>query len=268
MPTLLNHDHTQIDALLELMKHLRDPTNGCPWDIAQDFASVAPHTIEEAYEVADAIERSAFEELKSELGDLLFQVVFHSQIASERKLFAFKDVVCSVTDKMLARHPHVFGDDNGFDKENHNEIWEARKSQERKLQGQTSLMDDVPNALPAASRATKIQKRAATVGFDWDDVNDVTAKVTEEWTELLDAMETGNSREIEGELGDLMFAVINLARHQKIDPEAALRRTNQKFMRRFRYIENALSTDDSDIADASLERMEELWQNAKTAERE
>ena len=268
LPKILNHDHSQIDALLELMAHLRNPVGGCPWDLEQDFASVAPHTIEEAYEVTDAIERGAFEELKSELGDLLFQVVFHSQIASERELFSFGDVVRSVTNKMIDRHPHVFANDDTVNNENHHQIWEARKTEERIAVGRTSLMDNIPVGLPAASRSVKIQKRAATVGFDWSDTEDVCAKICEEIDELNRAVDRNEIDEIEDEIGDALFAIVNLARHKEIDPERALRRTNDKFIRRFQHIEEVLTGRGLDPSSASLEEMEKLWQDAKLSERD
>ncbi|NNE41045.1 MAG: nucleoside triphosphate pyrophosphohydrolase [Marinicaulis sp.] len=268
LPNYLNHDHARIDALLELMARLRNPVSGCPWDLDQDFKSVAPHTIEEAYEVADAIERGEYDELKSELGDLLFQVVFHSQIATEQKLFSFGDVVRSVTEKMIDRHPHVFADDNAFNKETHHQIWETRKSDERKASGHTSLMDDIPVALPAVSRSVKIQKRAATIGFDWTELKDVCGKISEEIDELHTAVNGDQIDEIEDEIGDALFAIINLARHKRLDPERALRRTNDKFMRRFRYIEQQLTARNEDLSKTSLEEMEELWQDAKQLERE
>ncbi|MBI3676175.1 MAG: nucleoside triphosphate pyrophosphohydrolase [Proteobacteria bacterium] len=258
---------TDIAALLQIMRRLRDPKFGCPWDLEQTFATIAPYTIEEAYEVAGAIEEENWPELKSELGDLLFQVVFHARMAEEKKLFDFADVVGAITDKMERRHPHVFGDRNDIDSaEAQTVAWEEHKKRER-AEKALGLLDDVPRALPALLRAVKLQKRASTVGFDWDSAPKVVEKIAEEALEIVDAQARGAAPEqLEEELGDLLFAVANLARHLKIDPEQALRTANAKFARRFKFIENTLATRGRTLADASLDEMEAIWQAAKKME--
>ncbi len=254
---------SDIESLLEIMRRLRAPETGCPWDREQDFASIAPYTIEEAYEVASAIEHQDWPALKDELGDLLFQVVFHSRMAEERGLFAFGDVVAAITGKMLRRHPHVFAGNTGIDSAAAQTVaWEEHKKQERAAKAQTGLLDDVPRALPALLRALKLQKRAASVGFDWDSAPKVLEKVIEEAHEIVEAQEQGLPQEkIAEEVGDLLFVAANLARHLKVDPEDALRGANAKFERRFRFIERSLG---SRLEEASLEEMEALWQRAKT----
>ncbi len=256
------------------MRRLRDPVTGCPWDRAQDFGSIAPYTIEEAYEVAGAIEDGDFAGLKDELGDLLFQVVFHSQIADERGLFGFEDVVAAVCAKMVRRHPHIFGASDGgpspviADAQAQVLAWDELKRRERAGKPDTGLLDDVPSALPALLRAVKLQKRAATVGFDWDSAPKVVEKIIEEAGEIAQAQAAGEpAARIEEEFGDLLFAVANLARHIKVDPEAALRAANGKFVRRFRYIERALKAAGRGVEEASLEEMEGLWQAAKLEEK-
>ncbi len=256
-----------IESLLGVMAKLRSPDGGCPWDLEQDFKSIAPYTIEEAYEVADAIEREDITALKDELGDLLFQSVFHAQMAKEAELFDFGDVVEAITDKMIRRHPHVFADGNARDAEEQTKAWEEQKAAERKAKGQSSLLDDVPAGHPGLTRAVKLQKRAARVGFDWQKASDVLGKIAEETQELADAVEAGNTDHIEDEFGDLLFVLANLSRHLKVDPVAALRRTNEKFIRRFQYIEQSLKARDRDINDAALDEMEALWSEAKTKER-
>ena len=258
---------SNIDRLLHVMARLRDPDNGCPWDVEQDFSTIAPYTIEEAYEVADAIERKDMESLKEELGDLLFQAVFHARMAEEKGLFDFSDVAGAITDKMIVRHPHVFGDGDARSAEEQTNAWEAQKAEERARKGQTSLLDDVPAGLPGLTRAVKLQKRAARVGFDWTDAKDVLAKISEETEELRDAMDETNQDHIEEEFGDLLFVLANLSRHLKVDPESALRRANEKFVRRFSFIESELETRGKPLADASLDEMEALWVQAKTIER-
>lgn len=255
-----------ISALLDLMATLRSP-DGCPWDRAQTFASVAPYTIEEAYEVAGAIAEEDPAHMCEELGDLLFQVVFHARMAEERNLFAFADVVATIVAKMTARHPHVFGDgvkpDNA---EAQTVAWDALKKRERSRK-QQRILDDVPLVLPALIRAVKLQKRAATVGFDWDNPNSVLDKIVEESAEIVQAQSDGEPQErIEEEFGDLLFAMANLARHLQIDPEQALRKANDKFTRRFNYIEDSLNAKGVAPAAAGLEAMEALWQEAKTRE--
>lgn len=253
-----------IATLIEIMRTLRGPC-GCPWDSAQSFSTIAPYTIEEAYEVASAIEEQDWKSLPGELGDLLFQAVFHAQMASEAGLFDFGDVVEAVTTKMIRRHPHVFGDAVAkTDAENQKAHWESLKAEERKARDQTGVLDDVSAALPALLRAEKLQKRAASVGFDWNNAHLVLDKLAEEAREVVDAQ---THAEREEELGDLLFVVANLARHLKVDPEAALRAANAKFTRRFRHIEAALAARGSSPAQASLEEMEALWQDAKATEK-
>ena len=253
-----------VDALLEIMRTLRGP-EGCPWDRAQSFQTIAPYTVEEAYEVAASIEDRDYKALPDELGDLLFQVVFHARMAEEAGLFDFGDVVAAVTDKMIRRHPHVFGDTSATaDPHSQKLAWEELKAEERRAKDQTSVLDDVPLALPALLRAEKLQRRAASVGFDWDNAHKVVEKIAEEAREVVDAgLDPAKRTE---EIGDLLFAVANLARHLKVDPEAALRVTNAKFVRRFKFIEAALEAKGRSPADASLEEMETLWQAAKQNE--
>ena len=253
-----------IAALLDIMRRLRDPQTGCPWDVEQTFATIAPYTIEEAYEVAGAIEEEDWAALKDELGDLLFQAVFHSRMAEERCLFDFGDVVAAVVDKMVRRHPHVFGDLAGIDTAAaQTAAWEEHKKKERAAIG-ASLLDDVPHALPALLRALKLQKRAASAGFDWDSAPKVVEKIAEEAHEIVEAAAAGAEyKKLEEELGDLLFALANLARHMKIDPEAALRSANVKFTRRFKVIERELAKQGKTPAESSLEEMENLWQVAK-----
>jgi len=256
-----------IEALLALMQRLRDPVMGCPWDREQDFVSIAPYTIEEAYEVAGAIEDRDWAHLKDELGDLLFQVVFHARMAEERGLFAFPDVVEAIVSKMIARHPHVFSDtEMPPDAAAQTVAWEERKRRERAAK-HDSLLDDVPRALPGLTRAEKLQKRAGTVGFDWESAPKVVEKIAEEAGEIAEAQAEGAKPEkLEEEVGDLLFAVANLARHLKVDPEKALRAANAKFVRRFKAIEAGLAAQGKSPAEATLEEMEALWQAAKKNE--
>jgi ATP diphosphatase len=247
-----------IAVLLEVMKRLRD---GCPWDKVQTFDTIAPYTIEEAYEVASAIADKDMKALPGELGDLLFQVVFHARMAEEEGFFDFGAVVEAVTAKMIRRHPHVFGDEQAkHDAASQKDFWEKLKESERIASGQTSLLDDVASALPALTRAEKLQRRASTIGFDWNNAHLVLDKLAEEAKEILDAP---SQAEREEEVGDLLFVVANLARHLKVDPEAALRAANAKFTRRFHHIEAALAAKGVKPGDASLEEMEALWQEAK-----
>lgn len=257
-----------IERLLTIMAALRDPDHGCPWDIEQDFASIAPYTIEEAYEVADAIERGAFDELRGELGDLLLQTIYHAQMAAEAGHFGFQDVVRSISDKMVARHPHVFGSESR-DKsaEDQTRDWEAAKAAERAGRAEARVLDGVALGLPALLRALKLQKRAARVGFDWPQTTQVIDKITEEARELAEAAATLDPDTIEDEMGDLLFVVANLARHLGVDPEAALRRTNDKFVRRFNAVEDALAAWGRRPDQATLEEMDALWDAAKSAER-
>ncbi len=249
-----------IIALIDVMARLRSPHGGCPWDLEQDFRTIAPYTIEEAYEVADAIERRDMAALKDELGDLLFQAVFHARMAEEENLFDFADVAQGIADKMIRRHPHVFGDADMRNAKEQTAAWEDQKAEERAAKGHGSLLDDVPAGLPGLTRAVKLQKRAARVGFDWTEAKDVLSKISEETAELAEAMQTKDADRIEDEFGDLLFVLANLSRHLKVDPEAALRRTNEKFIQRFRYIEEKLGPR---IADANLDEMEALWTEAK-----
>ncbi|MFW5654243.1 MAG: nucleoside triphosphate pyrophosphohydrolase [Roseicyclus sp.] len=254
-----------INRLRAIMAALRDRANGCPWDIEQDFRSIAPYTIEEAYEVADAIEREDWEDLKGELGDLLFQTVYHAQMAEEAGLFTFDDVATAIADKMIARHPHVFGEESN-EKTARDQIrdWEAVKAAERAAKARGGVLDDVTLGLPALMRAEKLQKRAARVGFDWPHISRVIDKIAEEARELAEARETGAPRdEIEDEMGDLLFVAANLARHLEVDPEVALRRANAKFTRRFAHIEARLAMAGRRPEDATLDEMDALWDEAK-----
>ncbi|PWE17829.1 nucleoside triphosphate pyrophosphohydrolase [Marinicauda salina] len=253
--------------LLAIMARLRDPETGCPWDVEQTFATIAPYTIEEAYEVADAIERGDMEELRGELGDLLFQVVFHSRMAEEAGAFAFDDVARAIADKMIRRHPHVFGAAEERDAESQTRAWEAQKAEERAARGHESILEDVPHALPALMRAEKLTKRAARVGFDWPDAERVFDKLDEETDELRGAIESGDQDHVAEELGDLLFVCANLARTLGVDPEDALRGANSKFERRFKSVERDLKSAGRRAEDASLDEMEALWVKAKNAEK-
>ena len=256
-----------VAELLAIMRRLRDPERGCPWDREQTFATIAPYTIEEAYEVAGAIEDADWPALKEELGDLLFQVVFHSQMADELGIFDFEDVARAIAKKMLRRHPHVFEGAGEIDSAAaQTAVWEEHKSRERAAD-RRGLLDGVTAALPALLRALKLQQRAATVGFDWDSAPKVVEKIAEEAGEIVEARARGaSSEELADEMGDLLFAVANLARHLGVDPESALRSTNAKFLRRFGQIEAALAKQNRLLRDSSLEEMEELWQAAKAKE--
>jgi len=266
MPDDLIHDaQGGLPRLLQIMRRLRDPKDGCPWDLEQDFSTIAPYTIEEAYEVADAIEREAWDELKGELGDLLFQSVFHAQMASERGLFNFDDVANTMADKMVARHPHVFGEENR-DKsaDQQSRDWEKIKASERAAKAQQGTLDGVALGLPALMRAVKLQKRAARVGFDWPDTDHVMDKLVEELEEIRQATDKASQLE---EFGDMLFVVANLARHLDIDPEAALRAANAKFTRRFASIEAALAQTGRTPEDSTLAEMDALWDAAKEQEK-
>ena len=268
-PTADSLPKEPLPRLLAVMAWLRDRQHGCPWDIDQTFRTIAPYTIEEAYEVADAIERNDMPALKEELGDLLLQVVYHAQIAQEAQAFGFADVAAAIAEKMIDRHPHVFGDATIDTSEAQTVSWEARKAAERAAK-QTAqpagALDGVARALPALLRAEKIQKRAARVGFDWADIAPVIDKIEEDLGELRAEITAGtvDQARLTDELGDVLFAVANLARHCKVDPEAALRATNDKFERRFGYIERQLAAQGRKPADATLVEMESLWQEAKT----
>ncbi|WFE76102.1 nucleoside triphosphate pyrophosphohydrolase [Roseinatronobacter sp. S2] len=257
-----------LTRLRAIMRALRDPDTGCPWDIEQDFASIAPYTIEEAYEVADAIEKGDWPALQGELGDLLLQVVYHAQMAEEAGHFTFDDITRGISDKMVARHPHVFGDERR-DKSAQQQVqdWERVKAAERAARAQGGVLDDVALGLPALMRAVKLQKRAARVGFDWPSTDQVLDKILEESRELVEARDTLSDVEVAEEFGDLLFVMANLARHLKLDPEEALRAANAKFTRRFQSIERALAAQGRSPADSTLDEMDTLWNAAKAREK-
>lgn len=254
---------SSINKLLEVMANLRDPKTGCPWDLEQDFASIAPFTVEEAYEVADAIAREDFEALRDELGDLLFQVVFHAQMASEAGLFDFDDVAGTISDKMLRRHPHVFGSEDERAAGAQAGSWERIKAEERAARSDDSALAGIAKALPALKRAQKLGKRASHVGFDWPDRRGVRAKIREELEELEAAVGTRSEEAIDEEFGDLLFAVVNLARHLDVDPEKALTAANYKFERRFRDMERAIAAENREFGEQSLESLDKEWRAAK-----
>ncbi len=260
-------DARKIDALIEVMARLRSPEGGCPWDLEQNFQTIAPYTIEEAYEVADAIERGDMKGLKEELGDLLFQSVFHAQMAKEAGLFTFGDVAQAIADKMIRRHPHVVGDVDMRSADEQTAAWEVQKAEERKAKGKDGLLDDVPAGLPGMTRAVKLQKRAGRVGFDWPDARSVLDKIAEETEELKEALDEGEKDHIEEEFGDLLFVLANLSRHLDVDPESALRRANEKFTRRFKHIEKTFAERGDSLADASLDEMEAVWDEAKALDK-
>ena len=249
---LIHDPNAGMDRLLEIMRALRDPECGCPWDIEQDFSTIAPYTIEEAYEVADAIEQKNWGELKSELGDLLLQTVYHTQMATEEGFFSFDDVVNAISDKMVARHPHVFGSEsrNKTADQQVND-WERIKAAERASKAQKGVLDDVALSLPALTRALKLQKRAARVGFDWPEISSVIDKIAEETKELVEAQTQKDADHMKEEFGDLLFVLVNLGRHMQIDAEEALRGANAKFTRRFKYIEEALRKKNKQPDEAS-----------------
>ncbi len=261
-------DDQQMDRLLAIMAALRDPDTGCPWDVEQTFVTIAPYTIEEAYEVADAIDRGDMDDLKGELGDLLFQSVFHAQMAKDAGHFTFADVARTMSDKMVARHPHVFGDEsNAKTPDQQSADWEKIKAAERAQRAETRTLDGVAVGLPALLRALKLQKRAARVGFDWPDVGHVIDKIAEEAAEVVEARDTLTQEALTEEVGDLLFVMANLARHLNIDPEDALRRANAKFQRRFEGVEDALAARGKTPADSDLVEMDALWDEVKAAER-
>jgi ATP diphosphatase len=269
----------EIRRLIDIMAALRDPVHGCPWDIEQTFASIAPFTLEEAYEVADAIERGATEDLREELGDLLLQVVFHARMAEEAGLFDFGGVVEAITAKLVRRHPHVFGDAKALSSEDVKTLWGRIKADEKRAKlassasggqpqaAKSSALDGVPLALPALSRAIKLQEKAGKVGFDWNDVRAVLDKIREEIAEVEAEIANGSEQALSDEVGDLLFATVNLARHLKVDPEGALRGASAKFERRFAHIENRLAEAGQTPESATLDEMEGLWAEAKTRER-
>jgi ATP diphosphatase len=265
-----NLDPRSIATLNAIMRALRTPASGCPWDLQQTFETIAPYTIEEAYEVADAIATGSRAELCGELGDLLLQVVYHARMAEEEGAFGFDDVVEAITAKMIRRHPHVFGDADARARPPPKGFWEAAKAQERAeaASEDTSLLDGVPIALPGLTRAVKLQGRAARAGFDWPDTMDVVDKIGEEARELVEAAQSGDKAAAAEELGDLLFTLANLARHLEIEPEMALRGTNAKFERRFRHVERELARRGRSPQTSSLQEMDALWNEAKLAERE
>jgi len=253
-----------IDRLLEIMSRLRDPASGCPWDLQQDFQSIAPHTIEEAYEVTDAIERADLPALRDELGDLLFQVAFHAELAKERGAFGFDEVVEAICDKLMRRHPHVFSDLVVADADEQSRVWENIKREERAAAGKgDGALADVPRALPALARALKLGARAAKAGFDWPDAAGPRAKIDEELVELDRAAAATDSDRREAEVGDLLFSIVNLARHLDVDPESVLRRANDRFARRYGHLEQALSRLGQPAESAAPELLDRLWAAAK-----
>lgn len=257
-----------IDRLKQIMVRLRDPNGGCPWDIEQTFQTIAPYTIEEAYEVADAIERGDMNELKNELGDLLFQVVFHARMAEEQGMFAFDDVALAMEDKLIRRHPHVFGEEDAQNTGPAQKLrWEEIKAAERAAKAQHGVLDDVPVGMPALHRAAKLTKRAARVGFDWPSTDEVFDKLHEEVGELRAEIAAGDMTKAQEEVGDLLFVVANLARKLGVEPEEALRTTNAKFVRRFGFIEAELAKDGRSPEQSDLAEMDSLWDAAKVAER-
>ena len=258
---------TELRRLLDIMAALRDPARGCPWDKEQTFDTIAPYTIEEAYEVADAIARQDFAALPDELGDLLFQVVYHARMAEEEGRFAFADVAAAIADKMLRRHPHVFGDAAARDAAAQTHAWEAQKRAERAARAETGALAGVPLAIPALTRAEKLTARAARVGFDWPDAEAVLDKLEEEAAELRAELPSADPARLADEVGDLLFVLANLARKLRLDPEACLRAANAKFTRRFGAVEATLAAEGRTPADATLGEMEAAWQAAKAAER-
>jgi len=272
------HPSRELSDLVKIMAALRTPDTGCPWDLVQDFTTIAPYTIEEAYEVADAIERQDWDDLRDELGDLLLQPIYHARMAEEAGLFDFDDVIEAITTKMIRRHPHVFGDEQQRQAGMGKGAWEKIKSVEKaeksarkaaagsKTTHSTNLMDDIPSTLPALQSATKIQKRAASVGFDWHGPEPVVAKLREEMDELGGALESQEKSQIEGEIGDVLFTLANLCRHLDIDPDRALRTSNSKFRSRFSHIERQLASANRPLEDTELDEMEGYWQEAKEIE--
>jgi ATP diphosphatase len=265
-----------ISRLIEIMAALRDPKTGCPWDIEQDFSTIAPYTIEEAYEVADAIARNDMDDLRDELGDLLLQVVYHAQMAEEAREFVFGDVVQAITEKMIRRHPHVFGDEKARSAGMAKGMWEKIKAEEKALKRQARIdrgldpedhgkgfLDGVPVALPALTRALKLQEKAARVGFDWTEAGPILDKIEEEIGELREALSAGDTAAMKDEFGDVLFALVNLGRHLKVDSEAALSGTNEKFRSRFHHVERALHASGRTLDASTLDEMEDLWQQAK-----
>lgn len=260
-----------LDDLLTLMQRLRDPEDGCPWDLQQSYTTIAPHTIEETYELVDAIEVGDMQQVKEELGDVLFQVIFYAQLASEEGRFSFPDLVDTLVSKLLRRHPHVFPDGTLHSRARTQQTetaevkrnWERIKAEERSEKQRHRVLDDIPSALPAMSRAFKLQKRASQVGFDWHRPEEVIAHLHSELLELNQAKVAGQQEQVEAEFGDLLFCLVNLARHWKLDPEKCLRATNRKFEDRFGYIESTLEASGNSVEEASLQQMDALWEAAK-----
>lgn len=266
--TLIHDSGAGIERLLEIMRRLRDPKTGCPWDIEQDFDSIAPYTIEEAYEVADAIQRQDWPELEGELGDLLLQSVYHTAMGEEAGHFTFQSVVRNISDKMVARHPHVFGNESRDKSAEQQTLdWEAIKAKERAGKAQRGTLEGVALGLPGMTRAVKLQKRLARVGFDWDNTGSVLDKIVEEAGELVEARETLSQDEVEAEFGDLLFVMANLARHLDVDPEVAVRRTNAKVEHRFNEIEQRLAKIGKTPSESTLEEMDALWNAVKADEK-
>ena len=259
----------QLQNIISIMARLRDPDTGCPWDVKQDFASIAPYTIEEAYEVADAIERGDRADLCDELGDLLLQVVFHARIAEEEGSFTLADVARSISDKMINRHPHVFAIDKTPDVDQQRQLWEDIKKAERAVKGQNRILADIPAGMPPMQRAVKLQKRAASVGFDWPDISQIIDKMHEETAELTAELESipQDKQRLLDEVGDLLFVTVNLARKAGVDPETALIGCNKKFEDRFNYIEQKAKSNNKQLSDLTLDYMEKLWQEAKSVKR-
>ena len=253
----------EINNLLQTFKKLRDPSQGCPWDKEQDFKSIASCSIEEAYEVADAIEREDFNDLKEELGDLFFQIIFHSGMAEEKKLFNFEEVVKELNDKLIRRHPHVFDKKQEMSASESLEIWEKEKKKEREKKNLISLMDDIPKNLPSLTRAKKIQKRAKSVGFDWQNESDVIRKIDEEIDELKRAKASQKKEDISEEIGDLFFTLVNLSRHYNLEPEDIIRKANLKFEKRFRKMEDEANKTKVNLEDLEINELETLWQKIK-----
>lgn len=253
----------EINNLLQTFKKLRDPSQGCPWDKEQDFKSIASCSIEEAYEVADAIEREDFNDLKEELGDLFFQIIFHSGMAEEKKLFNFEEVVKELNDKLIRRHPHVFDKKQEMSASESLEIWEKEKKKEREKKNLISLMDDIPKNLPSLTRAKKIQKRAKSVGFDWQNESDVIRKIDEEIDELKRAKVSQKKEDISEEIGDLFFTLVNLSRHYNLEPEDIIRKANLKFEKRFRKMEDEANKTKVNLEDLEINELETLWQKIK-----